>query len=56
MKQYNHKLQCYIEIDELDVQAAREGHALQFHAKNRINNRHTINKHKPRFIKSKHCI
>ena len=53
MKQYNKQLGCFIELDTIDRQAAREGQALHTASQNRINRHNIIDKHKQRFIKSK---
>ena len=55
MKYYNKKLGCYIELDAIDVKAAKEGSALKTASINRINRCHTVHKDKQRFVKSKHA-
>lgn len=53
MLRYNRLLDHYVDMDDIDKQASREGNALHTQAQNRINKRHTVNKHKQRFTKSK---
>jgi len=55
MRYYNKKIGYYVELDTIDIEASREGIALQTASINRINRRRTVYKDKQRFVKSKHA-
>jgi len=53
MRYYNRELGCYVELDNIDMRASREGSALKTASINRINRCHTVRQDKQRFVKSK---